>query len=87
MSEPAQINEPLENRAASWLNGVMYYGLVSLLTLAAVWIFLGSFSSVRSVVDARFFPQQAVPREASALFALTGLTALIGRSRRRGAAK
>ena len=88
MSEPAQVRELLEHRAANWLNGLMYYGLVSLLMLVSLWSFLGSFSEVRAIIDAPFFPQdQAPPREASAMFALGSVAMLLRGWRKRRTAQ
>lgn len=71
MSKPAPVNELLEHRAANWLNGVMYFGLVSLVMLVALWSFLGSFGEVRAIIGASPVPAlEAVPRESSGLFAL-----------------
>jgi ABC-type transporter Mla MlaB component len=86
MSDASKAKEPLEDRAANWLNGVMYYGLVSVGTLVALWSFLGSFSEVKAIMAALAIPQLGdVPRVASGGFALVCVAMLLPHRRKRRA--
>lgn len=88
MTEPTHTLEPREARAANWLNSVMWYALASLLTLASLSSFLGSFHKVRVIFDAPALSGlDAIPREVSATFTLVGVAILLAGWRRWRAVK
>lgn len=55
MTESAQPREPLEHRAANWLNGVMWYGLSSLATAFGLWTLVGSVWDTAAVLESLSF--------------------------------
>ena len=55
MTESAQPREPLESRAANWLNGVMWYGLSSLGTAFGLWTLFGSVWDTAAVLESLSF--------------------------------
>ncbi len=55
MSEASKAKEPLEDRAANWLNGVMWYGLSLLVTASGLWALVGSVWDAAAVLESLSF--------------------------------